>query len=78
MSKWVPLAGKRVASSLSMSNQGDTDMSNNTIIEVKNVNKSFGKKDNVTKVLNDASFSVERGEFVSLMGASGSGKSTLL
>ncbi len=53
-------------------------MSNNTIIEVKNVNKSFGKKDNVTKVLNDASFSVERGEFVSLMGASGSGKSTLL
>ncbi|MCQ2494876.1 MAG: ABC transporter ATP-binding protein, partial [Lachnospiraceae bacterium] len=53
-------------------------MSNNTIIEVKNVNKSFGKKDNITKVLNDASFSVERGEFVSLMGASGSGKSTLL
>lgn len=50
----------------------------NTIIEVKNVNKNFGKKDNVTRVLNDASFSVEKGEFVSLMGASGSGKSTLL
>lgn len=48
------------------------------IIEVKNVNKSFGKKDNCTQVLNDANLSVKRGEFVSLMGASGSGKSTLL
>lgn len=54
------------------------DMNNNKIIEVKNVNKAFGKKDNITKVLNDASFYVEKGEFVSLMGASGSGKSTLL
>ncbi|MCQ2525225.1 MAG: ABC transporter ATP-binding protein [Lachnospiraceae bacterium] len=53
-------------------------MNNNKIIEVKNVNKAFGKKDNITKVLNDASFYVEKGEFVSLMGASGSGKSTLL
>lgn len=48
------------------------------IIEVKNVSKAFGKDGNITKVLNNASFEVEKGEFVSLMGASGSGKSTLL
>lgn len=48
------------------------------IIEVNNVNKSFGKNENINHVLNGASMSVEQGEFVSLMGASGSGKSTLL
>lgn len=48
------------------------------MIEVKNVSKVFGKAENETRVLNEASFSVERGEFVSLMGASGSGKSTML
>lgn len=48
------------------------------VIEVQNVNKSFGKSGNITQVLNDASLEVEQGEFVSLMGASGSGKSTLL
>lgn len=48
------------------------------VIEVSNVNKSFGKNGNITQVLNDATLVVEKGEFVSLMGASGSGKSTLL
>ena len=49
------------------------------MIEVINVNKVFGKKNSVqTQVLNGADLTVERGEFVSLMGASGSGKSTLL
>lgn len=48
------------------------------IIEVKDVHKSFVKKNVVTKVLDGASFQIEKGEFVSLMGPSGSGKSTLL
>lgn len=48
------------------------------IIEVKNICKSFGCKENRTKVLDDLSLTVEKGEFLSLMGASGSGKSTLL
>ncbi|MBR3461905.1 MAG: ABC transporter ATP-binding protein [Clostridiales bacterium] len=50
----------------------------NTIIEVNNVNKTFGKNESLNQVLNGACMSVEQGEFVSLMGASGSGKSTLL
>ena len=50
----------------------------NTIIEVDNVSKTFGKNGNLNQVLDGASLKVEEGEFVSLMGASGSGKSTLL
>ncbi|MBQ7628015.1 MAG: ABC transporter ATP-binding protein [Clostridiales bacterium] len=50
----------------------------NTVIEVKNVSKTFGKKTNINRVLDDACMYVSEGEFVSLMGASGSGKSTLL
>ncbi len=48
------------------------------VIEVNNVSKTFGKGENLNRVLNGASMSVDKGEFVSLMGASGSGKSTLL
>lgn len=48
------------------------------IIEIKDVCKSFGEKDSRTQVLNSISLTVEKGEFISLMGASGSGKSTLL
>jgi putative ABC transport system ATP-binding protein len=50
----------------------------NTIIEVKNVSKTFGNKTNLNQVLDEACMYVGEGEFVSLMGASGSGKSTLL
>jgi len=50
----------------------------NTIIEVNNVSKTFGKNTNLNRVLDEACMYVSEGEFVSLMGASGSGKSTLL
>lgn len=48
------------------------------IIEIKDICKSFGEKDNRTQVLNNISLTTGKGEFISLMGASGSGKSTLL
>ena len=50
----------------------------NTVIEVTNVSKSFGKNTSLNQVLDGACMYVQEGEFVSLMGASGSGKSTLL
>ncbi|MCR4585882.1 MAG: ABC transporter ATP-binding protein [Lachnospiraceae bacterium] len=49
-----------------------------TIITVDKVYKSFGKGDLELKVLEGADMTVNKGEFVSLMGPSGSGKSTLL
>ena len=44
----------------------------NTVIEVNNVSKSFGKNTSLNQVLNGACLNVQKGEFVSLMGASGS------
>lgn len=48
------------------------------ILEVKNIEKYYGNKDNVTKALDGINFDVTEGEFVGIMGASGSGKTTLL
>ena len=48
------------------------------ILKVKNVEKYYGTKTSLTKVINDISFEVEKGEFVAIMGASGSGQTTLL
>lgn len=48
------------------------------VLEVKNIEKYYGNKSNLTKAIDNISFNVENGEFVGIMGASGSGKTTLL
>ena len=48
------------------------------ILRVENLNKTYGKGENQVKAVDNISFSVEKGEFVAIIGASGSGKSTLL
>ncbi len=48
------------------------------ILKVQNLTKTYGKGENEVKAVDDISFSIEKGEFVAIVGASGSGKSTLL
>lgn len=48
------------------------------ILDIRNIEKYYGNKGNLTQALKGISFSVEAGEFVGIMGASGSGKTTLL
>ncbi len=48
------------------------------VLEVKNIEKYYGNKSNLTKAIDGISFNVGEGEFVGIMGASGSGKTTLL
>lgn len=43
------------------------------VLEVKNIEKYYGSKSNLTKAIDNISFEARKGEFVGIMGASGSG-----
>ncbi len=48
------------------------------ILKVRDLFKTYGKGDNIVRALDGISFSVEKGQFLAIIGPSGSGKSTLL
>ncbi|WP_338660880.1 ABC transporter ATP-binding protein [Paraclostridium sordellii] len=48
------------------------------VLKVRNIEKYYGNKKNLTKAINNISFEVDKGEFIGIMGPSGSGKTTLL
>ena len=56
----------------------ERDELNLSILEVKNLCKTYGKGENKVDALKNITFNIEKGEFIAIVGESGSGKSTLL
>jgi nitrate/nitrite transport system ATP-binding protein len=73
--KVLPFTGSKIKS-FTMNNFGES--TNNTILELKNVCKSYGEGGANTPILSNINLQIKSGEFIAIVGFSGSGKTTLI